>query len=416
MRNLSIVILVSVVSSGALAASPPSGELACTTETCAASEVTWSGHFEPTLTPGVQEQCAIESVLTCDHYRLQLTLPEGYWTANPGWLEVAIRWHTDSTDKDLDLFILKDGAEVGRSAGQDSEAEVAFIEASKAANGTYDVYVVPVSLEEPKDYEGRIEIEAKPPVEPLRDLLPDMVTLDPHTIRIASAEYLFDAVHNEVISCYPEETVEDGAGVPDEMGQRPRCLRFDQIAANVGTGPLELRYVPDDPAPDLRQVIHRSDGSTRERPAEERMEFHAVHGHWHYSGFGRGNLYDTAGNLVAHNNKTGFCLIEVDFPGWGAKGNGPRRYTFPGCQVPNDGDEVVQGIGPGWADVYNWFLADQYIDVTRVPDGVYRLEIVADPDDTLEESDEGNNASSIWICLQGMDAREISGPTAACGA
>jgi hypothetical protein len=401
--GIRLAILAGLIVSTGFAAEEPA--LRCADlASCTVATVEWTGHFEPTLGSGVPAQCVVEDAMVCDRFQFFLKLPKGYWDANPGSLEVAIRWHTDSTDKDLDLFVFRNGREVARSAGQDSEAEVAFVESAR--NGWYQVYVVPVSLDEPRDYEGRIEIEAKPAVEPVRELLPNMVTFPPKTVAIASAEYLVDPVENPILPCYPEETLEN-------EGMPTRCLRFDQIAANVGDGPLELRYVPD-VAPTLRQIVHKSDGSTRELTAEESMELHVVHGHWHYSGFGYGKLYDSEGNEIARNDKTGFCLIEVDFQGWGAKGNSPRRFSFPGCQLPNDGSEVVQGIGPGWADVYNWFLADQFIDITNVPDGVYRLEIIADPDDTLLESNEDDNAGSSWVCIAGMDAKLVDGPTAAC--
>jgi hypothetical protein len=32
-------------------------------------------------------------------------------------------------------------------------------------------------------------------------------------------------------------------------------------------------------------------------------------------------------------------------------------------------DYLIQGITPGWADVYDWYLPDQFIEVSGVPDG-----------------------------------------------
>jgi hypothetical protein len=408
MRSIVISTVVAcALAAPVLAATPDAGTLGSADGT-----VEWTGHFAETLTPGLPDQCPVQSDRTCDHFRLTVSLPAGYFADHPGSVEVAVRWVNESTDKDLDLFVFDAGGEqVGSSAGQDSSAEVAHL--ASLGNGTYDVYVVPVSLSEPRDYDGRVEVEASPITDPVgdgHDLLPDMTTLEPHTLAIATAEYLVDPRRNDEISCYPEEVLDEDENLPT------RCLRFDQIAANFGEGPLELRYVPSVVEnPELRQVIYRSDGTKREVAAET-MEFHPVHGHWHYKGFGLGRLYDTAGTLVRSNHKRGFCLIEVDFEAWGEKGNSPRTKSYPGCQLPNDGEDVVQGIGVGWADVYNWFLADQFIDITGLADGVYRLEIVADPDNTLRESDETNNAHSTWVCIHGLEVKRASGPTAACPA
>jgi hypothetical protein len=44
---------------------------------------------------------------------------------------------------------------------------------------------------------------------------------------------------------------------------------------------------------------------------------------------------------------------------------------------------MVNGISVGWADVYNWFLPGQFIEVSGLPDGYYRLETEADPNNTI---------------------------------
>ncbi|MCA1833370.1 MAG: lysyl oxidase family protein [Actinomycetota bacterium] len=402
-RVLTILFAAGLLATGmsARAATPSSGIVSSSNDA-----LSWSGSFDAIVTPGILAECSLG---ICDKFTYTVNLAESATEE----IEVAVRWLSESTDTDLDLFVTdEEGAVVGQSTGLDSSAEVAHIPVS---NGTFDVWVAPVTLDEPLQYSGRIEVESPPAVEPVRDLLPNMTTLEPHTLMIATGEYYIDPVHNEAVSCYPEEITD-----PDE--QTPtRCLRFDQIAYNQGAGPLELRFNPIDPSnagsPRLRQRIYSSDGTYREVTAEDAMEFHPIHGHWHYSGFGLGRLYvDGNPTPVRQSNKKGFCLIDVDFEGWGAKGNGPRSYSAPGCLVPDpdEGGDVVMGIDNGWADVYNWFLADQFIDITGLADGVYRLEIIADPGNTLVESDYTDNARSTWICISGTTVNKVAGPDAAC--
>lgn len=406
-RVLTLLTLAALTASGlpARAASPNVGTLSATD-----GSVSWTGTFDPILSPGTLESCRLG---VCDKFALVVDLPASAAGAGNS-VEVAVRWPSESTDTDLDLYVTDEtGAVVAESSGLDSSAEIAHF--PHLADGLFDVWVVPVTLSEPLGYEGRVEVEAPPATLPLRDLLPNMTTLEPHTLRIGTGEYYVDLVHNDHVSCYPEETTD-----PDERTPT-RCLRFDQIAYNAGEGPLELRFAPLDPGaegtPDLRQRIFATDGSSHEVTAEANMEFHAIHGHWHFSGFGLGRLYvDGDPAPVRQSNKKGFCLIDVDFERWAQKGNGPRRYSAPGCLEPDpdqDGD-VVMGITNGWADVYNWFLADQFIDITGLPDGVYRLEVVADPNDTLVESVETDNATSTWICMIGNDVTKVSGPGAPC--
>lgn len=394
---------------GARAAEPNLGTLDSTE-----GSVAWAASFEPIVASGTLESCALG---VCDRFLLLVDLDEVERAS--GVVEVGVRWVTDSTDTDLDLYVTDaSGAVVARSAGLDSDAEIARLPAG--ANGLYDVWVVPSTIPDPLAYEGRAEFEPNVAPTPLRDLLPNMTTLEPHTVALATGQYYVDPVRNEAASCYPEETAD-----PDEL--RPartppvpvRCLRFDQIAYNAGAGSLELRFVPSEGAgtPPLRQRIYASDGSHTERTAESAMEFHAIHGHWHYSGFGLGRLYDPDGDLVAQSNKKGFCLIDVEIERWAERGNGARAYSAPGCLTPDPGQDgdVVMGISSGWADVYNWFLADQFIDVTGVPDGAYRLEVVADPNDTLKESDETDNAGSTWICLTATEVRKAPAPSCRAG-
>jgi hypothetical protein len=62
---------------------------------------------------------------------------------------------------------------------------------------------------------------------------------------------------------------------------------------------------------------------------------------------------------------------------------------------------MVNGISAGWADVYNWFLADQYIEISGVPDGVYVIETVANPIRTVHETTYDDNAARATIRLSG---------------
>ena len=63
---------------------------------------------------------------------------------------------------------------------------------------------------------------------------------------------------------------------------------------------------------------------------------------------------------------------------------------------------LPQGINNGWSDVYDWYIPDQYIEVTGVTDGYYRLEFCADPLNEIKEENEDNNCIVNHIRLSGM--------------
>jgi hypothetical protein len=81
--------------------------------------------------------------------------------------------------------------------------------------------------------------------------------------------------------------------------------------------------------------------------------------------------------------------------------------------VPTEADPAtgavaaISGISAGWADIYGWYLADQFIEVTGLNDGYYILENIADQAGTVEELDDSNNAASTLIRLCGASAEIV---------
>jgi hypothetical protein len=190
--------------------------------------------------------------------------------------------------------------------------------------------------------------------------------------------------------------------------------------------------------------LYWSDGGQEDRLAGQ-VEFHSPHAHYHFASFGLSRLWSVDANgeklgsspirkkkwkrridtaLARTGRKVSFCLADTNIDFWEKKGDGPRRYIAPDCLFPfeSDGttDRFVQGITRGWADIYDWYLPDQYIDVEGVADGLYALETIADPDDLLLEADESNNCDSILIRIAGTGtgspSAEIVGAGPACSA
>ncbi|HVF52757.1 MAG TPA: lysyl oxidase family protein, partial [Actinomycetota bacterium] len=365
----------------------------------ASDKITWSGEFGEAVMPPSPELCALPS---CDEFNLTIDLPADVWK-RAGGVQIGIRWEDEA--QDLGLYVYgPDGRLVGSSDGTfASMAESILV--PQAANGDYRVVVMP-RFTEALAYEGLAEVELLPARRPRRELLPNLVSLAPRNFHFSTGAYYTD-LGISLDSCYPEERLEDGAS---------RCMRFDQIIANTGEGPFELRYRMDGVASDqpLVQRIYRSDGSARDREADT-YEFHATHAHFHYRNFAQSQLWAsnvTGAKLgtepVVTGKKNGFCMIDVENVAWGHKGDSARTYYFPRCNAPTEvaGQEIylVNGISVGWADVYNWFLPDQYLDVEGLPDGYYVLETVTDPANTVVESDETDNVMSVLIRICGEEA------------
>jgi Lysyl oxidase len=199
-----------------------------------------------------------------------------------------------------------------------------------------------------------------------------------------------------------------------------RQLRFASALANIGIGPLEVR--PDDGGicpPRQRhaaQVIYGDragdgrfrrgkDGIIATFPAGCMLD-HPTHKHWHFDAMARYALTKPGTSTpIASQEKVSFCLRDSrEAP----EGLGPTRRHYGDC-----GQNKVQGISPGWADVYRANLPGQMLELAdEFADGQYCLHAVADPLGLLHETDEGDNAAVRSIRITGNEVR--SGDRAAC--
>jgi hypothetical protein len=349
----------------------------------------------------------------CVKLTLNIQLPNGVWS-KPGGVQVATRWATD--DDALDLYVYKNGTQVAKG-----EAFLAVISQSvllrNAENGSYDVYVAldaANSLEPSVAFDATARVQYDPPAQPVRALLPDFEMRPQTTVTFDTPVFpFFGDVADPGDSCYHLEKSEAGASV---------CMRFEQSFANIGEGPAELRFlVPKDPNDTSHNVLARtyySDSPNHfvDSPAGT-WEFHAEHQHYHYNNFVQSNLWvaDSRGRRVGTapirtGRKVSFCMEDerLDNNMWGKEGVRPRFYVAPDCLVfvPSAEDAnfnyIIQGLTPGWDDIYEWYLPGQYIDVDGVPDGDYVLETIADPDNKLVESNERNNCGTVLVRLTNM--------------
>jgi hypothetical protein len=193
--------------------------------------------------------------------------------------------------------------------------------------------------------------------------------------------------------------------VPD--GDR-YLLTFLSAVDNRGAGPLLLeasRAGRDEPAMSVRQVVARTAGSRRtyETPNELRYVRAETHAHWHLLGFERYELRTLEGRLVTPDRKTGFCVgdrYETD-RGETLPGEPPRPVWTQECGRGQPERLVLrQGLSPGFGDDYVPRLEGQYVDVTGVAPGRYRLIHAVNVDRTLRESDYTNNAASVVVILE----------------
>jgi len=387
-----------------------------------------------TTAPPSPAQPDVCATVKCVAFDLDIDLPRQIWR-KPGGVQVAIRWPDDTNI--LNLFVYEGTGQqqgdiqVGSQLGV-LAASAGSVLLRSVANGHYTIYVAldpagSVDTRVPFDVVARVQFD--PDVRPIRPLRPDLAIRTQSHVGFETPSFPFfgdpDPAPGE--TCYDSEKAEDGART---------CLRFDQSFANIGEGAAELRFaIPRDPADTSHNVIERtyfSDSAAhyQDTPAGE-FEFHSAHGHFHYENFAKSALWATdakgrqAGMApVTTGRKVSFCFEDesIDDGLWGMRGVGPRTYRAPDCLVVQASDAnfdyLIQGLTPGWVDLYQWYLPGQYLEVTGVPDGLYILQTQIDPDNGIIETNERNNCGTVRVRLSRMGTpqrkAELLGPGPAC--
>ena len=190
-------------------------------------------------------------------------------------------------------------------------------------------------------------------------------------------------------------------------GQRRLVLRFDGYVTNLGDGPVDLSGNPQlvDPAdPTSHDVWQRVKTASGEwfKLAKPPVRYETAdgHNHFHLMDIVAYSLWSSDGvTLVAPGAKVGFCLADSEAL--------PDRHPDPGPAAYSDVDNqncmanepnatsLEMGVTEGWRDIYDGDLTFQWIDVSDVSPGRYRLGVEADPYNILIESDETNNGVAL---------------------
>jgi hypothetical protein len=138
-------------------------------------------------------------------------------------------------------------------------------------------------------------------------------------------------------------------------------IKFDSKIRNIGTLPYVIGNYTANP---------------------EMFNLNNCHGHAHYEGYGDYRLFDMSGNIIPAGHKNGFCVEDVC-------GTGVFHCSN-------------MGISVGCFDEYSVGTQCQWIDITDVPDGDYRMAVVINPQHLADamghqEINYINNAAQICI-------------------
>ena len=176
-------------------------------------------------------------------------------------------------------------------------------------------------------------------------------------------------------------------------------VRFDGYVTNVGQGPLEVSGNPQIPG-DVKQRARTAPGlapSVVVGSPEVLFESADGHDHFHLKRAMRYSLWTLDKTAqVAAGQKVGFCLYDLEAAPQPSPPQDPEVYTqdvTDFCDAGNPGATSLRmGTSRGWRDVYEQFLAYQWVDVSNTAPGVYVVGSEADPDNVIWE---GGGAAEV---------------------
>jgi|GEM_PF-635873 len=184
-----------------------------------------------------------------------------------------------------------------------------------------------------------------------------------------------------------------------QVNRKGTQLQFAANVWNAGNSPLVVdgfrrngedvmdayQYFLDD---DGNQVAYQPVGTMIWHPAPS-------HNHWHFNDFATYELLNADQTRAVRSGKESFCLANtdaVDLTGDGAAWDAYEEDLGSVC----GGYEIRsirEVLSAGWGDTYTQYRAGQSFPIKNLPNGVYYVRVLANPDSTLIETDTTNNES-----------------------
>jgi hypothetical protein len=217
------------------------------------------------------------------------------------------------------------------------------------------------------------------------------------------------------ISARPDLVALPAWGIGTSHAQSgPDLLNFGATVWIGGNGPLDIEgfRVPSSPVMKAYQYFWR-DGRLIGRVGVGTMGFFDYN-HWHFEQFARYTLLDSDKRIAVRSHKVGFCIAPsdpVDLLAPHAVWR-PSSVGLAGrCGSPT-ALWVREMLPVGWGDTYIQYLVGQSFDITKVPDGTYYIEIVANPLGVIRETTRADDISLRKVILGGKPGnRTVSVPS-----
>lgn len=170
-----------------------------------------------------------------------------------------------------------------------------------------------------------------------------------------------------------------------------------------GNGPLDVEgfRIPGTGKMLAYQYFYR-DGKVIGRMRAGTMGF-ANYNAWHFQQFAQYLLLNAHRKVVVRSRKVGFCIAPSDSVNMLLRhATWQPSYTgiFGNCGDPS-ALWVTEELPLGWGDTYVQTIPYQSFEVTDLPNGTYYIEIVANPEHLLHETNTANDVSLRKVIISG---------------
>jgi len=185
-----------------------------------------------------------------------------------------------------------------------------------------------------------------------------------------------------------------------------KLVRYDSKIINIGSGPFELvgtRASTSDTLMTVVQNVYDDEGGVTAVSTPASMYWAGDgHNHWHVTDLEQGVITRMTGTRVFGSlEKHGFHMVDdepydLSLPG------APQAAYYDSFRTADSRNmntlSCLMGLSVGWMDNYQANTNLQWIDVTGLKPGYYKLTVTADGLAQFEETDLTNN--STWAKIQ----------------
>ncbi|MCE0534610.1 hypothetical protein LWF15_03735 [Kineosporia rhizophila] len=186
-------------------------------------------------------------------------------------------------------------------------------------------------------------------------------------------------------------------------------LSFGATVWNAGPSPLVVDGFRQKGKPvlDAYQYYFDKDGKQVGYTGAGEMEWdpREGHNHWHFRDFASYRLLDSTKKKAIISGKEAFCLAptdSVDPNVEGAQWQPESIDLYTACGQGNANLlSIREVLGTGWGDTYGQYLPGQSFDITKVKNGIYYIQTIANPDKKLGEANYDNNSSLRKVKIGG---------------